>query len=125
MDIGRTSSQLQTVPLGGAVGDLVLGRQEIFAKPIRNCEITTLRKNSENDAMKRNRGKKTPEARNLSRREVLGLIGATAAASLAGGPGEQPASAQEASAPAQNMKSRIVRLDAKLEPIAIDTAGLR
>ena len=72
--------------------------------------------------MKRNRGKKTPEARNLSRREVLGLIGATAAASLAGGPGEQPASAQEASAPAQNMKSRIVRLDAKLQPIAIDTA---
>jgi ureidoacrylate peracid hydrolase len=72
--------------------------------------------------MKRDMEKETPEARNLSRREVLGLIGATAAVSLVGGAGEQSASAQQTSAPAQNMKSRVVRFDAKPEPIAIDIA---
>jgi ureidoacrylate peracid hydrolase len=72
--------------------------------------------------MKRDMEKETPEARNLSRREVLGLIGATAAASLVGGAGEQSASAQQTSAPTQNMKGRIVKFDAKPEPIAIDTA---
>jgi len=43
--------------------------------------------------MKRDVEMETPEPRNLSRREVLGLIGATAAASLVGGAGEQSASA--------------------------------
>ena len=53
--------------------------------------------------------------RNFSRREVLGLIGATAAASLVAGPGEESALAQT-----QNTNSLIVRIDAKPETIAID-----
>jgi hypothetical protein len=60
-------------------------------------------------------GKERPEVRNFSRREVLGLIGATAAASLAAGPGEESALAQT-----QNTNSLIVRIDAKPETIAID-----
>ena len=59
--------------------------------------------------------KEAPEARNFSRREVLGLIGATAAASFVAGPGEESASAQ-----AQNTNSRMVKIDAKPEAIAID-----
>jgi ureidoacrylate peracid hydrolase len=59
--------------------------------------------------------KEIPEARNFSRREVLGLIGATAAASFVAGPGEVSASAQ-----AQNTNSRMVKIDAKPEAIAID-----
>src|SRR5207249_12297655 len=84
------------------------------------CEATTVRTNNAKEgAMKRDTENETPETRNLSRREVLGLIGATAAASLVGGAGEQSASAQQTSAPTQNMRSRIVKLDAKPEPIAI------
>ena len=60
-------------------------------------------------------GKETPEGRNLSRREVLGLIGATAAASLVAGQGGQSASAQT-----QNTNSRTVRIDAKPATMAID-----
>jgi ureidoacrylate peracid hydrolase len=60
-------------------------------------------------------GKETPEGRTFSRREVLGLIGATAAASIVAGPGEESASAQ-----AQNTNSRMVKIDAKPEAIAID-----
>jgi len=71
--------------------------------------------------MKREMEKKAAQARNLSRRKVLGIIGATAAASFVGGAGEYSASAQT-SAPIQNMKGRVVTFDAKLEPIAIDTA---
>ena len=78
--------------------------------------------NPEEGTMKRDMEKEIPEARNLSRREVLGLIGATAAASLIGGTGEKSASAQQMSAPTQNMKGRIVKVDAKPEPIAIDAA---
>jgi ureidoacrylate peracid hydrolase len=55
------------------------------------------------------------EGHNFSRREVLGLLGATSAASLVGGPGEESASAQT-----QNSNSRIVRIDAKPEAVAID-----
>ena len=55
------------------------------------------------------------QAHNFSRREVLGLLGATAAASLVGGPGAESASAQ-----AQNTKRRVVGIDAKPEAIAID-----
>jgi ureidoacrylate peracid hydrolase len=72
--------------------------------------------------MKRDWKKETPESRNLSRREVLNLIGATAAASLVVGIGEQSASAQQVSAPTQNRESRIVKVDGKPEPIAIDIA---
>jgi hypothetical protein len=58
-------------------------------------------------------GKDTPEGRNFSRREVLGLIGATAAACRR--PGEESALAHT-----QNTNSLIVRIDAKPETIAID-----
>jgi ureidoacrylate peracid hydrolase len=72
--------------------------------------------------MKRDVEKEPPEARNLSRREVLGLIGAIAASSLIGGASEQSVSAHQTSALAQNTKSPVVRFDAKPEPIAIDIA---
>ena len=62
----------------------------------------------------------TPETRDLSRRQILGFIGATAAAGLVASRGEQ-ASAERMSAPAQNQKVRVVRVDAKPEPIAIDS----
>jgi ureidoacrylate peracid hydrolase len=62
-----------------------------------------------------NAGREPTEAHNFSRREVLGLLGATAAASLLGGPGEESASAQT-----QNTNSRTIRIDAKPEAVAID-----
>jgi ureidoacrylate peracid hydrolase len=64
--------------------------------------------------------REAPRALDLNRREVIGLIGATAAASLVGRAGEQSASAEQASAPTQNTVSRIIRIDAKPETIAID-----
>ena len=69
--------------------------------------------------MERDVETETPETRNLSRRQVLGFIGATAAASLVGAKGEQ-ALAEQMSAPTQNPKSRIVTVDAKPERLAID-----
>src|SRR6266850_2473663 len=72
--------------------------------------------------MKRDIRKGTPRARNLNRREVLSLIGATAAASLVGGTGEQIASAVQMNSRTQNAKSRPVKIDAKPEPITIDAA---
>src|SRR3989442_15660359 len=59
-----------------------------------------------------------PESHNLSRREMLGLIGATGAASLVGGAGQQSAGDQMSKS-TQNPK-RVVRADAKPEPITID-----
>ena len=70
--------------------------------------------------MERDVETETPETRNLSRRQVLSFIGATAAASLVGARAEQ-ASAGQMSAPVQNPKSRVVRVDAKPEPITIDS----
>ena len=61
----------------------------------------------------------TLETCNLNRRQVLGFIGATAAASLVGARGEQ-GSAGQMSTPTQNTKSRIVTVDAKPERLAID-----
>src|SRR6266446_5305399 len=61
-----------------------------------------------------------PESHNLSRREILGLIGATGAASLVGGAGQQSAGDQMSKS-TQNPK-RVVRVDAKPEPITIDSA---
>jgi ureidoacrylate peracid hydrolase len=72
--------------------------------------------------MKRDMEKETPRARNLGRREVLGLIGATAAASLVGGAVEQSASAEQTNTLTQSTKSGFARIDAKHEPITIDTA---
>ena len=60
-------------------------------------------------------GNRSPKVRSFSRREVLGFIGATAAASLVAGPGEQSLSAQT-----QNTSSRMLKIDAKPEAIAID-----
>jgi hypothetical protein len=62
-----------------------------------------------------NAGREPTDAHNVSRREVLGLLGATAAASLVGSPGEESASAQT-----RNTNSRIIRIDAKPEAVAID-----
>jgi ureidoacrylate peracid hydrolase len=72
--------------------------------------------------MKRDLKKETPRAGNLGRRKLIRLIGATAAASLVGGAGEQSASSEQTSAPIQKTKGRTTRIDAKPEPIAIDTA---
>ena len=69
--------------------------------------------------MERDVETETPETRNLSRRQVLGFIGATAAASLVGAKGEQ-ALAEQMSAPTQNPKSRIVTVDAKPERLAME-----
>jgi len=59
-----------------------------------------------------------PETHNLSRREMLGPIGATGAASLVGGAGQQSAGDQMSKS-TQDPK-RVVRVDAKPEPITID-----
>ena len=64
---------------------------------------------------------RAPQARNFSRREVLVVMGATAAVSLVGGPGEESAAAQP-SAHIQNTNSRSVRIDAKPETTSIDIA---
>jgi isochorismatase family protein len=69
--------------------------------------------------MKPNVENESPETRNLSRREILGLIGATAAASLVGGAGQQSASAEQVSKSTQNPR-RVARVEAKPEPIAVD-----
>ena len=63
----------------------------------------------------------TLETRNLNRRQVLGFIGATAAASLVGARGEQ-GSAGQMSATVQNPKSRIVTVEAKPGRLAMDIA---
>jgi hypothetical protein len=60
-------------------------------------------------------------AHNLSRRDLIGLIGATAAASLVGG-GEPSASAERSSAPTQNRRDRMAEIDAKPAPVTIDIA---
>jgi ureidoacrylate peracid hydrolase len=75
-------------------------------------------------------GKETPQPRGFSRREVLGVIGATAAASLVGFPGEESAlgaeeriaSGELTSFASKTTSSRVVVIDAKPEPIEIDTA---
>ena len=72
--------------------------------------------------MKHDMEKETPRTRNFSRREAFGLIGAAAAASLADGAGTQPASAQTTNAPTRKLKSRVITIDAKPGPIAIDSA---
>ncbi len=64
----------------------------------------------------------SPRARNISRRKVVGLIGATAAASLIGSPGEASATAEQTSAQIPNTNGRILKIDARPEAIAIDTA---
>ena len=72
--------------------------------------------------MKRDMEKETSPAQNLNRREVISLLGATAAASLVGATSEQSASAEQMNAPTQKTKRGIARIDAKPESIAIDVA---
>ena len=71
--------------------------------------------------MKRDLEKETPRAGGLDRREVVRLIGATAAVSLVGG-GERPASSEETDIRTQKAKGATITIDAKPEPIAMDTA---
>ena len=59
---------------------------------------------------------------NPSRRELLGFIGATAAASLVGAPGDEPASAKQPNPRTQSRDGRIVRIDARPVPLAISIA---
>jgi ureidoacrylate peracid hydrolase len=60
-------------------------------------------------------------ASDLSRREAIGLIGATAAG-LAGGAVARSASAEAANMPAGKSNGRLVRIDTQGEPIHIDIA---
>ena len=65
--------------------------------------------------------KDSPVLLNLSRRELIALIGATGAASLVASTGEPSAFAEEKGPTPQNSKPRIV-IEAKPEAIAIDIA---
>ena len=68
----------------------------------------------------RDAAKQTSGTSHLSRRTVLGLMGSAAAASLLGG--EPLASAEQPKAQTQNANGRIVRIEARPEMIAINTA---
>ena len=70
--------------------------------------------------MKRDMEKETTRARNLNRREVIRLIGASAAASLVGEARERSASPELTSTPNRNTEGRMARIDAKPDPIVID-----
>ena len=63
----------------------------------------------------------TRPTRSLNRRELISLTGATAAAALIGAAGDRAAAAQ-AGAVSRKTPGRIVRVDAKPEPISIDIA---
>src|SRR5437879_13566230 len=95
---------LQSTRLSPGSRPTTLSSAEIYDRPICNCEATTVRtNNAEEGAMKRDTETETPETSNLSRREVLGLTGAPAAASLVGGAAIQSASAPHTIAPTQKM----------------------
>jgi ureidoacrylate peracid hydrolase len=68
--------------------------------------------------MKRNMEEQTP--RSLSRREAIGFIGASAAASLMGEAHERFTSAELTSIPSQKTEGKMARIDANPEPIMID-----
>ena len=70
-----------------------------------------------------NTEREMPESRNFSRREVIGLFGGTAAASVVGISGEESASAKQPDAQSQNTGGRIVNIDAKPGPMAINVAS--
>ncbi len=61
--------------------------------------------------MEQEEARESAQGRGVNRREVLGLIGATAAASLVMSASEQSASAEQVSAPVQSAKSRTVNID--------------
>jgi ureidoacrylate peracid hydrolase len=70
--------------------------------------------------MKRDMENEAPRARNLSRREVIGFIGASAAASLVGHARERSTSAELTSTPNQKKEVRMARINARPDPIVID-----
>ncbi len=72
--------------------------------------------------MGRDKAKEVSQLRGVNRREVLGLIGASAAASLVAGASEQSASAEQTNASIQSAKSRTIDIDAKPQPFAMDTS---
>jgi len=75
--------------------------------------------------MKRDRANEeetNPETVILADGRYSSSIGATAAACLVGGVGEQSASAQQTIAANSKLRSRIVKFDAKRNPIEIDSA---
>ncbi|MFY9558691.1 MAG: cysteine hydrolase [Terriglobales bacterium] len=72
--------------------------------------------------MGRDKAKEVSRLRGVNRREVLGLIGATAAASLVGGASEQSALAEQMAAPIQSAKGRTINVDATPQSFAMDTA---
>ncbi len=72
--------------------------------------------------MGRDKAKEVSQLRGVNRREVLGLIGASAAASLVAGASEQSASAEQTNASIQKAKSRTIDIDAKPQPFAMDTS---
>src|SRR2546423_10703450 len=72
--------------------------------------------------MEQEEARESAQGRGVNRREVLGLIGATAAASLVMSASEQSASAEQVSAPIQSAKSWTLNIDAKPQPFAMDTA---
>jgi ureidoacrylate peracid hydrolase len=61
-------------------------------------------------------------ASNLSRRNVIAMIGATAAASFAGDAVAQSASAQPSKTSTAKSNGRLVQMDAQVQAIEIDTA---
>jgi ureidoacrylate peracid hydrolase len=68
-------------------------------------------------------GKEASEICTFSRRNLLGLIGATAAATLVeGAAGEFASASAQLGATTQPMNARVVKIDAKPEPILIEVA---
>ena len=63
----------------------------------------------------------TRPTRSLNRRELISFTGATATAALAGAPGVRAAAAQTGAA-SHKTPGRIVKVDAKPEPLSIDVA---
>jgi ureidoacrylate peracid hydrolase len=72
--------------------------------------------------MQQEEAKENSQRRGVNRREVLGFIGATAAASLVASTSDQSALAEQMPSPIQSAKSRTINVDAKPQPFAMDTS---
>ena len=75
--------------------------------------------------MQQKEAKQSSRGRGVNRRDVLGFIGATAAASLVAGASERYATAEQTSASIHSAKSRTINIDAKPQPFAMDPAEVR
>jgi ureidoacrylate peracid hydrolase len=71
--------------------------------------------------MQQKEAKQSSRGRGVNRRDVLGFIGATAAASLVAGASERYATAEQTSASIHSAKSRTINIDAKPQPFAMET----